>query len=159
MAKAEVDKAKTKHVSLRYQNIKDAVQRKIIELKYCPSEDMVADILTKALGSEKHYQMMGKLETLQDLLQRNKLFLLSFPILTNQNHCAWPYPTENIFLQYGEDLFLATPDSDRCVRLIAELLYFLFDPRYRVCQMKAQVVQQKVCFLRHNLTHGKCLLA
>ncbi|KAJ7316837.1 hypothetical protein JRQ81_002999, partial [Phrynocephalus forsythii] len=61
MAPAEVDKAKTKHVSLKYQNVKDAVQRKMIELKYCPSEDIVADILTKALGSEKHYQIMEKL--------------------------------------------------------------------------------------------------
>ncbi|KAJ7341795.1 hypothetical protein JRQ81_007052, partial [Phrynocephalus forsythii] len=50
MVLAEVDKAKTKHVNLKYQNVKDKVKRKIIELKYCPSQDMVADIITKVLG-------------------------------------------------------------------------------------------------------------
>jgi hypothetical protein len=41
--------ARTKHIDIRYHFIRDVVERKLIALEYCPTEDMTADILTKAL--------------------------------------------------------------------------------------------------------------
>jgi transposase InsO family protein len=41
--------ARTKHIDIRYHFIRDVVQRGLIELQYCPTDDMTADILTKAL--------------------------------------------------------------------------------------------------------------
>ena len=31
----------------------------MIELKYCPTEYMVADVLTKALGKDRHERLMA----------------------------------------------------------------------------------------------------
>lgn len=38
-----------KHVYIRYQFVRDAVSNCIVTVKHCPSEQMVADIMAKAL--------------------------------------------------------------------------------------------------------------
>ena len=45
--------ARTKHIDIRYHFIRFVVQNKSIKLIYCPTEDMTADILTKALPNIK----------------------------------------------------------------------------------------------------------
>ena len=44
---------KTKHIDIAYKYGREALQSGFIELQYCPTEDMLADLLTKALGVEK----------------------------------------------------------------------------------------------------------
>jgi len=39
----------TKHIDIRYHFIRDVVKRGYIKLQYCPTDDMMVDILTKAL--------------------------------------------------------------------------------------------------------------
>lgn len=51
---------KTKHMDTRYKMIRDMVQQKIIHVKYCPTEEMVADILTKPLPAIKHDHLREK---------------------------------------------------------------------------------------------------
>ena len=41
--------SRTKHIALRYNLVRDLVERGEVVLKYCPSKLMVADILTKPL--------------------------------------------------------------------------------------------------------------
>ena len=41
--------SKTKHIDIKYHFIRDAVVKRNVELKYCTSKDMRADILTKPL--------------------------------------------------------------------------------------------------------------
>ena len=41
--------ARTKHIDIKYQFIRDKVESGELLLKYCPSSDMIADMLTKAL--------------------------------------------------------------------------------------------------------------
>lgn len=50
----EYSHKKTKHIDLRYHFIKDLVQRKCICVKYLPTNDMLADVLTKPLCTQKH---------------------------------------------------------------------------------------------------------
>ena len=45
--------ARTKHIDIRFHFISWVVEDKKIKLVYCPTEDMVADVLTKALPSPK----------------------------------------------------------------------------------------------------------
>lgn len=45
---------KTKHIDKKYKMIRDFVKKKIIECEYCPSDEMVADVLTKPLSLVKH---------------------------------------------------------------------------------------------------------
>lgn len=45
---------RTKHIEVHYHYIRDAVKYGEIFLRYIPTEDMVADIMTKELDRNKH---------------------------------------------------------------------------------------------------------
>lgn len=40
---------RTKHIDIKMRFIEEAVEKGVVKLVYCPTENMVADILTKAL--------------------------------------------------------------------------------------------------------------
>jgi len=40
---------RTKHINIRYHFIQDVVEWGLIDLQYCPTDNMTTDILTKAL--------------------------------------------------------------------------------------------------------------
>ena len=44
---------RTKHINIRYHFIRECVAQKVIDLIYCPTDDMTADVLTKALPQWK----------------------------------------------------------------------------------------------------------
>ena len=44
---------RSKHVSIKYHFIRDQVSKGIVELKYCPTKEMVADMMTKGLPKEQ----------------------------------------------------------------------------------------------------------
>ena len=45
--------ARTKHIDMRFHFIREAAENGVLTLVYCPTEDMIADILTKALPRVK----------------------------------------------------------------------------------------------------------
>jgi len=49
IAKNPVAHARTKHIDIRYHFIREAVQNGTVDLCFCPSENMIADLLTKPL--------------------------------------------------------------------------------------------------------------
>lgn len=53
IAKNPVDHSRTKHIDIRYHYIRECVQNGEVELQYCPTNDMKADILTKPLARQK----------------------------------------------------------------------------------------------------------
>ena len=53
IAKDDRFHSRTKHIDIRYHFIRYHVERGNVLLEYCPTEDMTADILTKALPSMK----------------------------------------------------------------------------------------------------------
>lgn len=53
IAKNPVDHSRTKHIDIRYHYIRECVQNGQIQLQYCPTDDMRADILTKPLPKQK----------------------------------------------------------------------------------------------------------
>jgi hypothetical protein len=48
---------RTKHIATKYHFVRDLFKSGEIDVKYCPSETMTADILTKPLGPEKLRQL------------------------------------------------------------------------------------------------------
>ena len=52
IAKNPVDHSRTKHIDIRYHYIRECVRNGQIELRYCPKNDMKADILTKPLTKQ-----------------------------------------------------------------------------------------------------------
>lgn len=60
---------RVKHIDLRYHFVKDAIKNNEFILKHLPGDDMIADILTKALNHKKHMlccQGLG-LEVISDI--------------------------------------------------------------------------------------------
>ena len=54
---------RSKHIDIRYHFIREHVNNRNIELKYCPTNNMIVDMLTKGLGKET----FEKLRTLAGL--------------------------------------------------------------------------------------------
>lgn len=44
---------RSKHIDVRFHFINEKVRERLINIKYCPTENQVADILTKPLGNVK----------------------------------------------------------------------------------------------------------
>ena len=61
MAKNPVFHQKTRHINRRIHFIREAVQEGIIELKFCRSEEQLADIFTKALPKDRFVQLRSQL--------------------------------------------------------------------------------------------------
>lgn len=61
MAKNPAFHGRTKHIDLRHHFIRDLVSSEQIVLKFCSTNEQVADILTKALSYEKHVYFRTKL--------------------------------------------------------------------------------------------------
>jgi len=53
IANNPVAHSRTKHIDIRYHFVREAVLNKTVELRYCPTEFMIADILTKSLSRER----------------------------------------------------------------------------------------------------------
>ncbi len=54
LAKNPIHHSRTKHIDIQHHFIREKLENGEIELKYCATEDMVADVLTKALAKERH---------------------------------------------------------------------------------------------------------
>jgi hypothetical protein len=46
--------ARTKHIDIQHHFIREKVEDGTIKLEYCPTKQMVADVLTKAVNKDKH---------------------------------------------------------------------------------------------------------
>jgi len=57
MAKNPQFHGRTKHIEIKYQFIQEQIKSGTVELKYCPTEDMITDILTKGLHKEKFVKL------------------------------------------------------------------------------------------------------
>ena len=63
--------ARTKHIDIQHHFIRECVENGVVELKYCETKEMVADVLTKALPRETHWkfvEMMG-METVEEFCE------------------------------------------------------------------------------------------
>lgn len=52
---------RSKHIDIRYHFVREAVTNNFVKIAYLETAEMPADILTKSLGSVKHYYFMKKL--------------------------------------------------------------------------------------------------
>ena len=49
LAKNPVAHSRMKHIDIRFHYIREAQQEGIINIRYCPTDEMVADLLTKPI--------------------------------------------------------------------------------------------------------------
>ncbi|CAL8152863.1 unnamed protein product [Prunus armeniaca] len=65
MANNPVFHQRTRHINRRYHFIREALQEEVIDMKFCRSEEQLADIFTKALPKDRFNQLRLKLELSQ----------------------------------------------------------------------------------------------
>ena len=53
LSKDPVNRQRCKHIDIKYHFIRDALHKKKIEIIYCPTPDMIADIMTKPMTKLK----------------------------------------------------------------------------------------------------------
>ena len=53
MAKNPQFHGRAKHISIKFQYIREQVERGVVALKYCPSNEMIADMLNKGLAGDQ----------------------------------------------------------------------------------------------------------
>jgi len=51
--------ARTKHIDVQYHFVREQVEQKNINLTYCPTDIMIADIMTKSLAKGTHEKLRG----------------------------------------------------------------------------------------------------
>jgi hypothetical protein len=62
LAKNQTYHGRTKHIEIHHHIVREKVERGVLVVEYCPTEEQVADVLTKGLSKEKHEKfisMMG----------------------------------------------------------------------------------------------------
>ena len=57
LAKNPVHHARTKHIEVQHHFVREKVDNATITLEYCPTEDMLADVMTKALARDRHERL------------------------------------------------------------------------------------------------------
>ena len=68
MAKNNQSHGRSKHVDIKYHFVREKVERQIIEILYCKSEEMTADILTKGVLNYQFKRLRAKLG-MADMIQ------------------------------------------------------------------------------------------
>ena len=53
-----VSHSKVKHIDIRHHFLRHHVRNGDVELAYCPTENMIADVLTKALPPKQHWKLI-----------------------------------------------------------------------------------------------------
>lgn len=49
--------ARTKHIDIQHHFIREKIEMEVIDMMYCETKDMLADLLTKALVRERHNKL------------------------------------------------------------------------------------------------------
>ena len=62
IAKNPVYHSRTEHIAIKHHFIRDAIEEEDVQLKFCKSEEQLADIFTKALPKEKFQHFREVLE-------------------------------------------------------------------------------------------------
>ena len=67
IARNPVSHSRTKHIDIKYHYMRETVQNGLVELKYCPTKEMAADILSKPLcrGKFKLFHKKMDIESIQ----------------------------------------------------------------------------------------------
>ena len=59
IAKNPVSRDRTRHIDIRVHDLRQRVEEGTIELTYCKTGDMLADIFTKSLPAPTHHHLSG----------------------------------------------------------------------------------------------------
>uniref|UniRef100_A0A1X7SEB0 Reverse transcriptase Ty1/copia-type domain-containing protein n=1 Tax=Amphimedon queenslandica TaxID=400682 RepID=A0A1X7SEB0_AMPQE len=59
IARNPVSHSRTKHIEIKYHYVRETIMDGQVSLEYCPTEEMIADLFTKPLASERFAKLRG----------------------------------------------------------------------------------------------------
>ena len=59
LSKNPSNHSRTKHIDIKYHYVRDLITRKEVNIEYCPSNKMIADLFTKGLPRGPYEQLRG----------------------------------------------------------------------------------------------------
>ncbi len=59
LTKNPIHHIRTKHIDVQHHFVREQVENGEVRFEYCPTEHMVADVLTKALSKERHHKLIN----------------------------------------------------------------------------------------------------
>ncbi|TPX57653.1 hypothetical protein PhCBS80983_g03711 [Powellomyces hirtus] len=62
LARNPTSHARTKHIDIRHHFIREAIANQHVDLEYCPTKDVAADLLTKSLPSPQFAKLCEVLD-------------------------------------------------------------------------------------------------
>ena len=69
LARNPVNHARTKHIDIRHHFIREAINKGKINLKYCPTKEMIADILTKPLARDQFEKLRSLMGVAREIMK------------------------------------------------------------------------------------------
>jgi len=101
LAKNPVAHERTKHIDIRYHFIREQIEENTIDVKYLPTEEMLADLLTKGMTKERHMKLCGKLHLSKIQKQTSKTQHEGGVLKRNPSH---KFPLHKVLLAFeGQD--------------------------------------------------------
>ena len=67
--------SRTKHINIKYHYIHNAYENKTIQPKHCPTDKMIADVVTKGLPRPQFEKLCSKLALLNSLIQKDFTYI------------------------------------------------------------------------------------
>ena len=67
MSMNPVQHDRTKHVEMKYHYVQEMVQRCAVEPRYIPTDEHIADVLTKPLGRRKFVYFQDKIGVMENV--------------------------------------------------------------------------------------------
>ena len=61
---------RTEHVDIKFHYIRDLVENAVVTMKYCPTERMIADVMTKAFSATRFEHLVNLMGMKRDALSR-----------------------------------------------------------------------------------------
>jgi hypothetical protein len=107
LAENPIHHARTKHLDIQLQFVRDHIERNTVKLQYCPTDDMLADIMTKALARDRHAKLCM-------LIGMNDLMENTTPSSFEVTSELWNKEPENDEWECGITPFLASTMDVEC---------------------------------------------
>lgn len=64
--RSERKSRRSKHIDTRERFVQELCEKREIRLEYCPTDRMLADVMTKPLGPQKHREFTEQLGLMED---------------------------------------------------------------------------------------------
>ena len=61
LAKNSMFHARTKHIDVKFHHVREVLKKGDVKISYVPTDEMIADILTKNLPKQKHWKFLQKM--------------------------------------------------------------------------------------------------